>query len=101
FARALNYFGYAARDFTLTVTPTPAPPNDNFADRIALTGSVVSATGSTVSATREMSEPQHSFYGGGSVWWSWTAPGPGLYALDATGASPGQQLRTIAVYVGD
>jgi len=56
-----------------------APPNDNFADRIVLAGSFLTATGTLVGATFESVETNSAppFGGGpktgGSVWWTWTA----------------------------
>src|SRR6516162_1325732 len=56
------------------------PPNDNYADRIVLTGSFLTATGTLAGATFESVEtnstPPFSSgpQTGGSVWWTWTAP---------------------------
>jgi hypothetical protein len=100
FGQSFYYLGAAAKEFTLTVIPTNGPVNDHFANRITLTGSVVSVTGSTLGATRETNEPQHSFFGGGSVWWSWTAPTSGIYAVHAVAGSSYSQ-RALAIYVGD
>jgi hypothetical protein len=52
------------------------PANDAFAGRIALTGSSFTFTGTLVGATYEAAEPSgaYSAAGGGSVWWTWTAP---------------------------
>src|SRR5262245_57630982 len=55
-----------------------APPNDNFVDRIVLSGNSVTFDGNLVGATREwagqqsevFSEPGPAY---GTVWWSWTA----------------------------
>ena len=64
-----------------------APDNDNFAARIALTGSSFTGNGSNVDATAESGEPQH--HGNTathSVWWTWTAPADGLATLDTVGS---------------
>jgi hypothetical protein len=52
------------------------PENDNFADRTVLTGSSLTFTGTLAAATFEPLEPTGAYAptGGGSVWWSWTAP---------------------------
>src|SRR5258706_9921487 len=57
------------------------PPNDNFADRLVLTGSFLTTSSTLVGATFEGVETNNSiapFFGGpqtgGSVWWTWTAP---------------------------
>ncbi|HEU0011092.1 MAG TPA: immunoglobulin domain-containing protein [Verrucomicrobiae bacterium] len=58
-----------------------APPNDNFVDRIVLSGNSIAFDGTLVGATRERAGEQgevrppsggwNGFYG--TVWWSWTA----------------------------
>ena len=52
------------------------PANDNFANRIALTGSSFTFSGTLAGATFEVAEPSgaYSAAGGGSVWWTWTSP---------------------------
>jgi autotransporter-associated beta strand protein len=68
-------------------TSFPVPPNDNFANRIALTGSSITTTGSNVGATFEIDEPMHLVtFGGKSVWWTWTAPASGGVTLDTGGS---------------
>ncbi|MEG4489669.1 S8 family serine peptidase, partial [Microcoleus sp. D2_18a_B4] len=59
----------------------PPPPNDNFANRIALTGATANGTGSNVGATGEISEPSQSGTTN-SAWWSWTAPSSGTFTID-------------------
>jgi hypothetical protein len=51
------------------------PANDDFANRIALTGTSISFTGSVDGATIEAGEDYSycSDLGNGTVWWSWTA----------------------------
>ena len=63
--------------FTLSIVQTPAPANDDFTNRIALSGTSVSATGSNVAATVEPGEPGTS----PSVWWTWTAPGTEVFFI--------------------
>jgi hypothetical protein len=73
-----------------------APPNDDFADRIAIAGQVGSTSGSNVSATLESGEPH-----GGSpntVWWTWTPPAADVYQFDTFGSSFNTYLE---VYSGD
>ena len=60
--------GPAAFQFQLT-----APENDNFADRMTITGVEAAATGHTVGATVEPGEPALS-PASHSTWWTWTAP---------------------------
>ena len=49
------------------------PPNDNFANRIVLTGHSLTFTGITAGATYEPPTEAWWVTGGPSVWWSWTA----------------------------
>ncbi|WP_293147440.1 S8 family serine peptidase [Microcoleus sp. bin48.metabat.b7b8b9.023] len=65
---------------------TPAPSNDNFANRILLSGVPASRTGSNTGATSEVGEPsQHGTIN--SVWWSWTAPSSGTFVVDTKGSN--------------
>ncbi|MBM3837674.1 MAG: hypothetical protein FJ398_06875 [Verrucomicrobia bacterium] len=84
---------------TLTVNPViGGPANDNFINRIKLTGASVSVEGSNVNATKETAEPNHaSKPGGKSVWWSWTAPQDGTVIVSTAGSSIDTLL---AVYTG-
>ncbi len=69
-------------DFTLNLGFTPAPPNDDFINRIKLSGSRFSINVSNAGATKELGEPDHSGNpGGSSVWYSWTAPASGRVTL--------------------
>jgi mucin-19 len=80
---------------TLTVQ---VPPNDAFANAIALSGTNFSVSGSNVGATKEPGEPNHAGNpGGSSVWWSWTAPVNGTMTLNTLGSSFDTLL---AVYKG-
>jgi len=73
---------------TGTYTATPVPANDNFANRIALSGMVVSTTGWNTNATKESGEPNHAGETGGkSVWWSWVAPSTGTVTISTAGSS--------------
>lgn len=61
------------------------PPNDNFSQRIALSGTNVTTTGFNVAATSEPGEPYT--WSGQSVWWCWTAPANGAMTIDTSGSS--------------
>jgi hypothetical protein len=76
----------------------PPPANDHFLNRILLSGSSASATGTNVEATREAGEPAHAPNAGGqSVWWSWPAPAGGRVTISTTGSGVDTLL---AVYTG-
>ena len=74
------------------------PSNDQFVNRISLTGNTGAAIGYNVLATKESGEPFHAGNGGGaSVWWKWISPGEGQVSLD-THTSAFDTL--LAVYTG-
>ena len=69
----------------------PPPPNDNFANRIPLTGLGITTFGYNASATSESGEPGYPWRN--SVWWSWTAPMSGLVAVGAEGTTGWQNVQ--------
>jgi len=81
-------YGYSSAAEPFVLQPASVPVNDDFAQRLVLTGAVVSVNGTTVGATREALEPQSA--GENTVWYSWTAPGTGqlLMELDEGNHSP-------------
>jgi hypothetical protein len=85
----------------LTMGAAQAPPsNDNFANRITLSGSHISnITGSNVGATKEPGEPFHADQlGEKSLWWTWIAPTSGGLTLSTTGSAIDTLL---AIYTGN
>ena len=77
---------------------TERPVNDNFADAIVLTGSIVDMAGTTVGASLEPGEFRWADNRGGhTIWYRWTAPESGICTLSGTG--PGSGLL-FSVYVG-
>ena len=62
----------------------PPPPNDNFANRSIINGSLVTITNSMFMATLEPGEPSHGDGGAASIWWSWTAPDSGSVTITAS-----------------
>ncbi|MDB6128984.1 MAG: hypothetical protein JWM04_91 [Verrucomicrobiales bacterium] len=74
------------------------PPNDDFEERTALFGANILTTGTSVNATAESGEPNHSNYSPyHSVWWSWSAPQSGTVTIDTHGSTFDTVL---AVYKG-
>lgn len=73
-----------------------APPNDDFAAAVPLTGDAGSTAGTTEGATGEAGEPEHA-YGDGfpSVWFKWTAPSSGWATFQTCGSE-----SIVAAYVG-
>lgn len=90
--------GNIALAISLVVSP-PAPTNNQFSDRITLTGSTATTTGTNIGATKETSEPDHAQNSGGkSVWWTWTATSSGTAVITTAGTNFDSLL---AVYTGD
>ncbi len=78
-------------------------PNDDFAYRIAITNLPATIVASNVGATAEPGEPNQFeyYYGGSSVWWSWTAPANMKVAIDTTGSDFGPRGEpAVVVYTG-
>ena len=79
-------------------TVTSGPGNDQFAGAQVLSNSAAVVVGQNVAATKEAGEPAHAGDPGGrSVWYRWTAPSSGTWALDTAGSSFD---TTLAVYTG-
>jgi hypothetical protein len=97
--------GLATVGFSFMPAPPPVPPpappaNDNFAQRIVLTGSSLDVGGTTVAATREPGEPSHGTDSAArTVWYSWTAPASGTVALGTSDAA--NTDLALGVYAGD
>ena len=84
--------------FTLRLGIHQPPANDDFANALALSGSRLEVTGSTVAATREVGEGYHAGDGGsGSIWYSWSAPQDGDIRIETCGSDFDTVL---AVYTG-
>ncbi len=81
-ARATDNSGIST--YTSGVNFRVTPVNDDFDGRIALTGMPVTATVSSLGATKEAGEPNHGGNpGGASVWWSWISPLSGPVTMTA------------------
>jgi hypothetical protein len=85
----------ASSEVRLVVNYAP-PPNDKFSDRISLTGIFLVTPADTRGATLESGEPISGLGpGGGSVWWSWTAPASGKVTLACS-----RSYTLLGVYIG-
>ena len=71
-----------------------APPNDDYADAVTLSGDQGAVDGTTAGASREPEEPDYLTR---SVWYRWTAPSTGWATFEACGGAlrPG-----LAAYTG-
>ena len=82
----------------LNLLEAARPANDAFANRILLSGSTGSASGTSLLASKETGEPSHAGNSGGaSTWWKWTAPAAGQVSLNTHGSGFDTLL---AVYTG-
>ncbi len=73
-------YGRQSGNIVLSIEPTQVvapPPNDDFANRQPLSGSLVSVRAATYDATLEVGEPTNSrsifVENGRTVWYSWQA----------------------------
>lgn len=90
FAGGTNQFG--GEKFGTIFSLGTRPPNDNFANRIALVGSDAIASGFNLNGTLEPNEPAHLnmvmtdtnpivAFATNSIWWSWSGLPDGLVTL--------------------
>ena len=87
-------------EYRLSYNFIPAPPNDDFANRVLIEGSHLRFRGTNWSATTEPGEPQ-PLLGGTiqrTIWWTWIAPESGWVNLAAQGTNPPPLL---AVFEGE
>ena len=78
-----------ASALVLTLVSSAAParavaPNDDFANRITITGTSTQVTGNNTGATTEQGEPQNS---SNTLWWTWTAPQDGIVTMNTIGST--------------
>jgi hypothetical protein len=75
------------------------PANDNFANRIVLSGNLVTVNSTVVNATKEADENFHAFNSGGhSVWYEWTPTFTA--AVSISGFGSGNFRILLAAYTG-
>lgn len=98
--RVFNAYGSTtSSSAVLSVITPPRPPNDNFANRIEISGTDQRVVSTNVGATKEAGEPNHAGnLGGKSVWWRWAAGSTGVLMLDTVGSDFNTRL---AVYSGN
>jgi hypothetical protein len=76
-------------DKTILLNSIANDNNDNFANRITLTGNIATATGFNNGATGETGEPNHAGSANplNSRWWSWTATAAGTVTISTAGSN--------------
>lgn len=72
-----------------------APPNDNYFVPAELGDAPATATGTTVESTIQKWESDVGAPGKGTVWYRWTAPQAGWYAIHTAATTPGTALDTV------
>jgi hypothetical protein len=84
----------------LTVYLYPPPANDNFVNRIVLTGSNVATNGNNAGASWESGEPPDDYggYGDKSVWFTWTVPANGPYTVSVSTSAVYYPI--LSLYIG-
>lgn len=88
---AVDGQGSSTGPIALQIHPTLPPANDNFANRILLSGATASSSSTTTGASSEPGEPAQSSTVN-SIWWSWTAPSSGNFTFDTLGSTSGTAL---------
>jgi hypothetical protein len=96
-ALVVAILGMAAAPFCSGQAP---PSNDNFSNRIVLTGNTVAFSGALAGATLQPNEALGG-YGANqltgnlsqSIWWTWTAPQTSLVIVEMIGASSDSQIQ--------
>ena len=80
-----------------------AQTNDNFANRLALSGPAPVAASNNLLATREAGEPDHAGAAAGrSLWYTWTAPATGTVNVSTYYTGTGAPtMRAVALYTGN
>jgi hypothetical protein len=100
-AVALNTAGARGTSCPLSFTVSPAPVNDSFYRAAHIEGTSYVTNATTAGASAEATEPAtSSFYFGTprrSVWWCWTAPASGPFAVEA---SSDEISPEVAVFTG-
>ncbi|HKQ38141.1 MAG TPA: Ig-like domain-containing protein, partial [Verrucomicrobiae bacterium] len=94
--------GYGRNEYTLALDPAVPPPNDNFANRVAISGVPLSLQGNNINATFEPGLNVASGDDFASVWWAWTAPTGGLYRVTTIATNPySAWLRVVSTQTSD
>ena len=102
YAFAVDGFSGGAGPFDFTLKYPPPPPNDNFADRVLLSGASVTVQTSNLYSTKESGEPdKHAGVASArSIWYSWTAPVSGPVSVTLAGRGS-EFVPWAAAYTGN
>ena len=88
-----------ASSLALPINLTVRPYGDSFASPISLTAAQLDLIGTTLGASQEAEEPQHTQNpGSNTVWYSWNAPESGSYRIEFIGDD---FIPVPAAYTGD
>ena len=101
-AVATDNGGINTTSAAVSVSVVVWPTNDNFSNRILLTGTATFAMGTTIGATKEAGEPAQ--FGGGdsshSIWYTWIAPVTGM-AKATVSSTPIWPWPSVSVFTGN
>lgn len=73
--------------FTLQFLPANPPSNDDYANRIVLSGVDFTIDASNLDATHEPAVPRDSVTSPSSVWYRWSAPADGVFLMSVAGTN--------------
>jgi hypothetical protein len=96
-ARSILKRGLVQKSGSISVAVRPA--NDDFSNRIHLSGSDIQASTVLYAATGEPGEPAHFGPATCTVWWSWTAPLSGVVRVALSPVN--NPFLRVAIYQGD
>jgi hypothetical protein len=91
-------------EFNFHLQLTPAPKNDDFENRVKITGSRPHFRASNAGASKQAGEGDHlANPGGSSIWYSWTAPASGRVTLSMNEippySPPSWNLSHVSIFV--
>ncbi len=101
-AYLLQVSGTSDTPVTVRLRHVQRPSNDDFANRIPLSGARLAVAGTNLGATGQPGEQTHTAFPFGapvSVWWTWTAPAAGRFTASASNTG-GSVRFDIAAYRG-
>ncbi len=94
--QSFGTYGNIVGSYSVTILPD-VPSNDNFANRISIIGLTNLVTANNTTASIEPGEPRPPSCDspGQTVWWSYTAPEPGMLRVWAGGELPKRVTWTV------
>ena len=95
----VSVFCFLMAILVLPLATRAQPLNDNFRNRVVITGGNATVSGSLSNATFETGEPFiPGISSGQTAWWTWTAPSNGIVTVSATGTN---FFPLLTIYTGN